>query len=547
MTGRSELALLRNSILLIGSWGLILFSTPAIGVPIFPDKPNEIGFPVQDAKYVLFVVLAANDGSEPCIDELEVYGPQADRNLALAESGAEATASSCLPGHAIHRIEHLNDGEFGNGHSWIAAGRGVEWAQVILPEATSVSKVVFSRDRHGVFRDRTPVVFEIRLSLDGSDWQTVRKVSSASASGVGHIPSPPPPPDGIQMETLDLGCEEDLLRYAFLGEEHAWLKTNGRADLSPRLVPYNGRVKEYPRHVGDDRLPLPPLSSGPKLDGLMDDACWREASCGVVRVTFPYNFEESPLVCHNLSAGRDAENLYLFLDTDRLLSGHVAVVSTSDLQGCGAVTCTTSGLVFNTYAQNGTVVESIPVEGAFDKAMKRFEMRLPLSLFPECGELGIRVGLGMGGKHTPNRGRPIEFVFSPLSLAQVGECVDGTFQLRLGAPGLVSGEDPGTRKTLSVRKEGEALLEKIVTGPGDETTLSVPAANGPIGPECNLTIEVDGEEAFALHLFQYDPLQRTLDLMEGIVERLALRRARHTAGTLLARPLPQTAGWVPVR
>jgi len=48
-----------------------------------------------------------------CIDELEMYGPQDDTNLALAESGVIASASSCLPGYAIHQVAHLNDGLYG--------------------------------------------------------------------------------------------------------------------------------------------------------------------------------------------------------------------------------------------------------------------------------------------------------------------------------------------------------------------------------------------------------------------------------------------------
>jgi len=58
--------------------------------------------------------------SQPCIDELEVYGAGDGKNLAVAGEGAKATASSCLSGYAIHQISHLNDGLYGNSHSWIA-------------------------------------------------------------------------------------------------------------------------------------------------------------------------------------------------------------------------------------------------------------------------------------------------------------------------------------------------------------------------------------------------------------------------------------------
>ena len=72
------------------------------------------------ARFVRFSISITNDGAQPCLDELEVYGPESDRNLALASSGAKASASSLLPGYAIHQIPHLNDGRYGNGRSWIA-------------------------------------------------------------------------------------------------------------------------------------------------------------------------------------------------------------------------------------------------------------------------------------------------------------------------------------------------------------------------------------------------------------------------------------------
>jgi hypothetical protein len=81
----------------------------------------------------------------------------------------------------IHQIAHLNDGLYGNGHSWIAAGSTAEWAQIELPEPTTVASVVFSRDREGRYRDRLPTQFEIQLSLDGQQWTTVSRVGTRLA------------------------------------------------------------------------------------------------------------------------------------------------------------------------------------------------------------------------------------------------------------------------------------------------------------------------------------------------------------------------------
>ena len=120
------------------------------------DQPNAITFPAQQAKFVRFVIHASSRG-HACVDELEVFGPDSVRNLALARDGAKAGASSCISGHEIHQVAHLNDGLYGNAHSWIAAGAGDEWAQIELPQSTKVSKVVFSRDREGQYGDRVPV------------------------------------------------------------------------------------------------------------------------------------------------------------------------------------------------------------------------------------------------------------------------------------------------------------------------------------------------------------------------------------------------------
>jgi formylglycine-generating enzyme required for sulfatase activity len=142
-----------------------------------PDRPNVVSFPGQRAKFVRLVIHATT-GSDCCIDELEVYGPDSDTNLALAENGSEATASSCLPGHAIHQVAHLNDGRYGNPHSWIAGGSGQEWAQITLPKPAHINRVVFSRDRDGHYQDRLPKAFAVQLSDDGQQWRTVRTVAS---------------------------------------------------------------------------------------------------------------------------------------------------------------------------------------------------------------------------------------------------------------------------------------------------------------------------------------------------------------------------------
>ncbi|HNQ87622.1 MAG TPA: hypothetical protein PKM73_03195 [Verrucomicrobiota bacterium] len=182
---------------------------PPRRIQVEPDRPNRLVFPPTEARYIRVVIRESENG-QPCFDELEVYGPGDTANLALTAQGSTARAGSCLQGYAIHQIGHLNDGRYGNDHSWIAAGTADEWAQIVLPRSSVVDTVVFSRDRSGRFRDRLPTDLEVHLSLDGQQWTPVCRA-------VTRIPRP---------ASRD---PEELLRYAFLCEQETW----GRIDPTP--------------------------------------------------------------------------------------------------------------------------------------------------------------------------------------------------------------------------------------------------------------------------------------------------------------------------
>lgn len=214
---------------------------PADAAPALrADGPNPVEFPPQEARFVRFVIHASSRG-EPCVDELEVFGPDGARNLALASGGAKATASSCLGGHAIHRIEHLNDGRYGNARSWIAASDDGPWAQIELPRVERVGRVVFSRDREGSFADRMPLSFAVMVSLDGREWRAVAEVKDATVAGQARkAPAPYVPPAPLP----DPATHDGLVRYAFLCERATWARMNATDPLSPlsREVPYWSRI-----------------------------------------------------------------------------------------------------------------------------------------------------------------------------------------------------------------------------------------------------------------------------------------------------------------
>ncbi len=651
-----------------------------------PAAPTEIRFDGREALHVRVTVSATGGEMSPCIDELEVYGPAGTENLANAKAGALATASSCIAGYGAHAVKHLNDGQYGNGRSWIPASPGLEWAAIELPAPTAVDRVMLSRDREGRFADRLPSRIAIETSMDGVTWTAAGEwqVLAARRGAVAPPPLPaaPPPPgeaaglganaapseddrgyrnlalgpdaraaassvyaggafaihqvahliDGLggndhswisagepSWVQVDLGGEYalyrvalgnddggryqdrgatsyrvltsqdandwtevahsegapllkrrehvfepvrarfvrvaieaasgsearidelevygsetdvapadveaarkaarapgsfpevELLRYAFLGEEHAWLKTFGRADLDPSLAPYNGRVTEYPRHKPDDALPLPPLAEKPFADADLSDPAWDWASRGVARVAFPYDFDLGPLVECSALCGQDGERLWLGIETNRLLSSHVAVVSTGDWSSWGIVAVTDGALVYRTYDADGTPSESPLEASALSEDLGCFEVAVPLEWLPGWETAGVRVGLGMGGRHVPPHGRGIDFAPAEVALGQVGPCAGGAFRVRVA----VSPEAEPTRI--------EGLLDgggDLALAAGETRIVEVRADAGPIGPERDLKVTAGGAPC-SLHLLAYDPTARVLSHADAMLRRFA--------------------------
>ena len=163
-------------------------SQPHLRAPV-SHLANSEDFDPVTAKFVRFAI-EATSGSQPCIDELEVFTSGARPvNVALAKAGAKATASDVYnDGNlAIHQIAHLNDGEYGNAHSWISKNTGKGWAQIELAQSEKISRVVWSRDRGDgkngkVYQDRLATRYVVAVSTDGRDWKTV--ASSADRLGI---------------------------------------------------------------------------------------------------------------------------------------------------------------------------------------------------------------------------------------------------------------------------------------------------------------------------------------------------------------------------
>lgn len=152
-------------------------STP---LPLPNSRQNDAAFPPMDARIVRFTIYDANLHPtlgliEPCLDEFEIFtdGPGA-KNVALSSQGTRVTASGSRESGS-HRLQHLNDGAYGNGHSWMSDTPGRGWVQFELPAMTRISKIVWGRDREGVFTDRTPTAYTLQA---GPSTNELRQVAS---------------------------------------------------------------------------------------------------------------------------------------------------------------------------------------------------------------------------------------------------------------------------------------------------------------------------------------------------------------------------------
>jgi hypothetical protein len=124
-------------------------------------------------------------GAEPGLDELEVFSAAASpRNVALASAGTKATASSVYP-LELHRIDHLNDGQYGNPHSWISNESGQGWAELEFPETVTINKVLWGRDREQKYTDRLAVDYKIEVCVQSNDWKLVASSADRQPYGVG--------------------------------------------------------------------------------------------------------------------------------------------------------------------------------------------------------------------------------------------------------------------------------------------------------------------------------------------------------------------------
>jgi hypothetical protein len=136
--------------------------------PAVNAKHNIEKFPKVEAKFVRFTITKSS-GSQPCIDELEIFS--GTENLALASKGAKASSGGDFK-HPLHKLAHINDGQYGNPKSWIAA-QNTGWVQIELPQVTRINRIEWARDRNGKISDRLPIGYYIEVGLKVGEWKRI--------------------------------------------------------------------------------------------------------------------------------------------------------------------------------------------------------------------------------------------------------------------------------------------------------------------------------------------------------------------------------------
>jgi hypothetical protein len=209
--------------------------------PPLNAKENIEEFDAVTAKSLRFSIYATT-GAEPCLDEIEVFDTQGE-NVAR---GAVATASGSLPGYPIHQLPHINDGQFGNNHSWISNTPGSGWVTLTFPHEVEIVRVKWSRDRDGVYLDRLPTAYVIDVSTEADQWTPV----ATSADHVGGAVDPLPSSVAFRHLPEDQRARIDELLAARRTLEEQIAKLNSEQQLA-YIGKFNRPGQTHRLHRGD--------------------------------------------------------------------------------------------------------------------------------------------------------------------------------------------------------------------------------------------------------------------------------------------------------
>jgi hypothetical protein len=139
--------------------------------PQVQPKKNTERFEPTVAKRLRFTILATNQ-LEPCIDEFEVFSIEG-RNVAMASGGTQVASSGDRIDPDRHELRFVNDGRYGNERSWMSDQVGGGSLTFEFPEATTIDRIVWGRDREGRYSDRLPTEYCIEIADATGEWRCI--------------------------------------------------------------------------------------------------------------------------------------------------------------------------------------------------------------------------------------------------------------------------------------------------------------------------------------------------------------------------------------
>ncbi len=224
------------------------------------------------ATRVRFTILATNS-LEPCIDELEVFDAEG-RNVALASAGATVISSGDNVAPGRHELPFVHDGLEGNERSWMSNTTGGGWVEITFAAPVMVDRIVWARDRKGVYTDRTAIEYRIELA-DGADVPLEQVADASDRQPFGASAPTQAPADG--SAPADGLSEEDRAALAGIDAEKTRL-TARIAEIDRGLTVFAGRFSSPeparvlhrgdPEQPGDEVGPRSPLAFDDRLPPL---------------------------------------------------------------------------------------------------------------------------------------------------------------------------------------------------------------------------------------------------------------------------------------
>lgn len=242
----------------------ITHPSPHIRPPVVHTANTDL-FATTTAKHLRFSILDSYSNNA-CIDELEIFGPSGE-NVALK---AKTTSGGDYGPSPIHKLEHINDGQYGNSRSWIAKEK-TGWAQFDFAQPQEISRVVWSRDRSTsgrAFEDRLATAYRIEVSSDAKTWKTIAshadRLSARFNRKIKAIPSSLNAPadlvakvDALQKELQSF--TEPPMAYAGTFKQPEPTHRLHRGDhMSPREVVAPDALSVFKSQLGS--LNLPPVA-----------------------------------------------------------------------------------------------------------------------------------------------------------------------------------------------------------------------------------------------------------------------------------------------